>query len=277
MITLSNINFGYHKREPLFKGLNLQLEGGHIYGLLGKNGAGKTTLLKIVAGLRFASSGTATILRESAALRKQEILEQISFLPEEMFIPHLKISRFIDVYAPFYPNFNKDQFYEYLSEFEIKDRNASIQKLSYGQKKKVLIAFALAQNTKILIMDEPTNGLDIPSKNIFRKLMAQIADDERIILVSTHQVRDLHSLIDAIVILDNGEIVLHKSNDEIIQKLLFTIEKESNEQTIYAEDTLRGRFAVKENLTKEESLMDIELFFNAVIMNKERIKQIFNH
>ncbi|MDR1113347.1 MAG: ABC transporter ATP-binding protein [Bacteroidales bacterium] len=277
MITLSNINFGYHKRKPLFKGLNLQLEGGHIYGLLGKNGAGKTTLLKILAGLRFASSGTVTILRESAALRKQEVLEQISFLPEEMFIPHLKISCFINTYASFYPNFNKDQFYEYLSEFEIEDRNASIQKLSYGQKKKVLIAFALAQNTKILIMDEPTNGLDIPSKNIFRKLMAQIADEERIILVSTHQVRDLHSLIDAVVILDNGEIVLHKSNDEITQKLLFTIEEESNEQTIYAEDTLRGRFAVKENPSKEESLMDIELFFNAVIMNKERIKQIFNH
>lgn len=277
MITLKNINFGYDKRKPLFKELSLHLEGGHIYGLLGKNGAGKTTLLKLIAGLRFASSGNAAVLGQPAALRKQETLEQISFLPEEMFAPHLKISCFIDTYAPFYPNFSKEQFYEYLSEFEVEDRNAPIHKLSHGQKKKVLIAFALAQNTKILIMDEPTNGLDIPSKSIFRRLMAQTATDERVILISTHQVRDLHSLIDAVVIVDNGEIVLHKSNYEITQKLLFSIEDEEDKLTIYAEDTLRGRFAVKENPHQKESPMDIELFFNAVMMNKERIKQIFNN
>jgi len=276
MITLKDIKFGYHKQKPIFNELSLHLDGGHIYGLLGRNGAGKTTLLKLMTGLRFASSGMATTLGYPAALRHHEVLEQISFLPEEIFAPHVTITCFINTYAPFYPKFSKKQFYEYLLEFEIDNCNIPIHQLSYGQKKKVFIAFTLAQNTKILIMDEPTNGLDIPSKSIFRKLMVQEATDERLILISTHQVRDLHSLIDTVVIVDNGEVVLHQSNDDITQKLLFSVGDEPDEHTVYIEDTLHGRFAVKENVHHEESQIDIELLFNAVMMNKERIKQIFN-
>jgi len=277
MIRLENIQFGYVKSKPLFKDLSLTMEPGHIYGLLGKNGAGKTTLLKIMSGLRFPDSGTATILGEDATLRKAEVLHDIYFLQEEMFVPHLKIEQFEAAYAPFYPNFNHDQFEEYLRELELDKETGYMDKLSHGQKKKVLIAFALATNTKILFMDEPTNGLDIPSKSTFRKLMASAADDSRLVLISTHQVRDLHSLIDMVAVLDNGHMLLNASTYEITQKLLFDVDdaKSTEGKVFYTEETPRGNYQVKENVNQIDSSLDLELLFNAAITNKNEIANLF--
>ncbi len=277
MIQLENIQFGYVKSRPLFKELSLTMEPGHIYGLLGKNGAGKTTLLKIMSGLRFPDSGTATILGENATLRKSEAMRDIYFLQEEMFVPHLKIEQFEAAYAPFYPNFNHEQFEEYLRELELDKETGYMDKLSHGQKKKVLIAFALATNTKILFMDEPTNGLDIPSKSTFRKLMASAADDSRLVLISTHQVRDLHSLIDMVAVLDNGHMLLNASTYEITQKLLFDVDdaKSTDGKVFYTEETPRGNYQVKENVNNIDSSLDLELLFNAAITNKNEIANLF--
>lgn len=277
MIQLENIQFGYVKSRPLFKDLNLTMEPGHIYGLLGKNGAGKTTLLKIMTGLRFPDSGTATMLGENATLRKAEMLRDIYFLQEEMFVPHLRIEEFEKAYAPFYPNFSHDQFVEYLRELELDKENGYMDKLSHGQKKKVLIAFALATNTKVLIMDEPTNGLDIPSKSTFRKLMASAADESRLVIISTHQVRDLHSLIDMVAILDNGHMLLNASSFEITEKLLFDVDnmKSAEGKIFYTEESPRGNYQVKENVNRIESTLDLELLFNAAISNKNEISNLF--
>ncbi|MBO7648526.1 MAG: ATP-binding cassette domain-containing protein, partial [Bacteroidales bacterium] len=147
MIHLENIQFGYSKSRRLFDDVTLTMEPGHIYGLLGKNGAGKTTLLKIMTGLLFPNAGKATILSENASLRKAEALQNLYFLQEEMYVPHLKIAQFEAAYAPFYPNFSHEQFEYYLTEFEIAGSPNYLDKLSHGQKKKVLIAFALATNT----------------------------------------------------------------------------------------------------------------------------------
>ena len=277
MIQLENIQFGYVKSKPLFKELSLTMEPGHIYGLLGKNGAGKTTLLKIMSGLRFPDSGTATLLGENAMLRKADALHDIYFLQEEMFVPHLKIEQFEAAYAPFYPNFNHDQFVDFLRELELDKETGYMDKLSHGQKKKVLIAFALATNTKVLFMDEPTNGLDIPSKSTFRKLMASAADDSRLVLISTHQVRDLHSLIDMVAILDNGHMLLNASTYEITQKLLFDVDdaKSTEGKVFYTEESPRGNYQVKENVNQLDSSLDLELLFNAAISNKNEISNLF--
>ncbi len=277
MIQLENIQFGYVKSRPLFKELSLTMEPGHIYGLLGKNGAGKTTLLKIMTGLRFPDSGSATMLGENATLRKAEMLRDIYFLQEEMFVPHLRIEEFEKAYAPFYPNFSHDQFVEYLRELELDKENGYMDKLSHGQKKKVLIAFALATNTKVLIMDEPTNGLDIPSKSTFRKLMASAADESRLVIISTHQVRDLHSLIDMVAILDNGHMLLNASSFEITEKLLFDVDnmKSAEGKIFYTEESPRGNYQVKENVNHIESTLDLELLFNAAISNKNEISNLF--
>lgn len=278
MIQLQNINFSYSKDRMLFNNLNLSLEGGHVYGLFGKNGAGKTTLLKIMSGLRFIQSGNVTTLGENAALRKAKMMKDIYFLQEEVFVPALSIRNFVKCYAPFYENFDKEQFEEYLHLFEIESQEDKLTALSHGQRKKVIISFALATNTKILLMDEPTNGLDIPSKAAFRKIMSMAANNERLILISTHQVRDLHSLIDAVVILDNGHILLNAMAEEITDKLCFKIldENGTDEPILYREDNIRGDIVVTENIHHIETNLDIELLFNAVMMNKNRINELFN-
>ena len=253
------------------------MEPGHIYGLLGKNGAGKTTLLKIMSGLRFPTQGEVTILGKNASLREAEVLQDLYFLQEEMYVPHLTIENFEKAFAPFYPHFNHEQFIEYLHEFEMDGLNQYMDKFSHGQKKKALIAFALATNTKILIMDEPTNGLDIPSKSTFRKLMAAAADETRLVIISTHQVRDLHSLIDMVSILDRGRMVLNASTDEITEKLLFDVDdmKSAGGQVFYTEETPRGNYQVKENVNHVDSNLDLELLFNAAMANQQAIINLF--
>lgn len=277
MIQLQNIQFGYTKNRNIFDDVSLTMEAGHIYGLLGKNGAGKTTLLKIMSGLRFPTSGTSTILNQNAVLRKAEILQDIYFLQEEMYVPHMKIESFVKAYSPFYPRFNHEQFNEYLREFELDKEFGYLDKLSHGQKKKTLIAFALATNTQILIMDEPTNGLDIPSKSTFRKLMASAADETRLVIISTHQVRDLHSLIDMVAILDNGRMVLNASTYEITEKLLFDVDntKTTEGAVLYTEESPRGAYQVKENVNHIDSNLDLELLFNAAMNNKNAIINLF--
>lgn len=278
MIQLKNVTFHYPRRKPVFADLSLELEGNHIYGLLGKNGEGKTTLMKLMSGLLFAQEGSIETLGEKAYLRKPKMLEEIYFLPEEMYVPSITIEKFETVYAPFYPRFSAEQFHKYMEMFEIVDFQQNMKKMSHGQKKKVLISFALATNCGIIFMDEPSNGLDIPSKSIFRKVMTSAADEHRQIIISTHQVRDLHSLIDTILILDQGEILLNASVDQITEKLRFGVveTEEEAQDALYKEDTLRGIYTVSENTAHEESKMDIELLFNAALGNRTKIKEIFS-
>lgn len=286
MIQLENIGFEYNKKKMknpsnqrfgLFNDLSLTVEPGHIYGLLGKNGAGKTTLLKIMTGLLFPHAGKATILSENASLRKAEALQNLYFLQEEMYVPHLKIAQFEAAYAPFYPRFNHEQFEYFLNEFEMAGMPNYMDKLSHGQKKKALIAFALATDTQILIMDEPTNGLDIPSKSVFRRLMASSIDEHRLVIISTHQVRDLHSLIDVVTILDAGHILLNASTFDITQKLLFDVDdtRTAEGTVFYTEETPRGNYQVKENVNGLDSNLDLELLFNAAMMKKNEIANLF--
>lgn len=277
MIQLNNVKFGYVKTHPLFNGVTLHLEPGHLYGLLGRNGAGKTTLLKIMTGLLFPQSGEALLDGQPSCKRTAKQLQNVYFLQEEIYVPHLKISQFEKAFAPFYPNFSHEQFAKYLREFEMDNMLGFIDKFSHGQKKKVMIAFAMATNVPLLIMDEPTNGLDIPSKSIFRKIMASYADEQKTVLISTHQVRDLHSLIDAVSILDNGRMILNASTYVITDKLLFDVNDEKSEdaKVFYTEETPRGIYQVKENPNHVESSIDLELLFNAAVQNKKEFTEMF--
>ena len=277
MIQLDNVQFGYAKNQLLFNGVTWHFEQGHFYGLLGRNGAGKTTLLKIMTGLLFPQNGEAKLEGMPSYKRTTKQLQNVYFLQEEIYVPHLKIKEFEDAYAPFYPNFSHEQFTEYLREFEMDNMFGFIDKFSHGQKKKVMIAFALATNVPLLIMDEPTNGLDIPSKSIFRKIMAAYADEQKTVLISTHQVRDLHSLIDAVSILDNGRMILNAPSDVITDKLLFDVDnkKAQDGKVFYTEETPRGIYQVKENLNHVESDLDLEQLFNAAVLNKKEFTEMF--
>ena len=279
MITIKNLTFGYSKQKLLFKDLDLSLQEGHIYGLLGKNGTGKTTLLKIITGLCFPQGGEVSTMDYPAPLRQAGMLENLFFLTEEIFIPHLKIKDYVKAKAPFYKHFNLEQFNEYLSLFDMDNQNDYLTKMSLGQKKKVMICFALACNTPVLIMDEPTNGLDIPSKSTFRKILAMAADEGKTIVISTHQVRDLHSLIDAVIILEQGKILLNADIDTIARQLLFKVNEDNNineADILYKEESLKGDVVVAINKEHQESKVDIELLFNAVMNHPQKINEIFH-
>ncbi len=278
MIEINELAFSYKKKKPLFNHLNLQLPSGRIHGLLGKNGAGKTTLLKLISGLLFPNNGNIKTLGFDPSKRKPGMLQDIYFLFEEFTLPDFSIQKFKDVYEGFYPNFIENQFNEYLNEFEIHD-NEKLNSLSYGQKKKVLISFGLATNTKLLIMDEPTNGLDIPSKSQFRKIMAGAIDDNKCVIISTHQVRDLDNLIDSITILDQQDVILSEPIENITAKLCFKAlsHNEKEENILFSESSLKGNWIVVENFHNEESKLDIEMLFNATFANKSRIQNLFKN
>lgn len=279
MIKVKNVTFGYPKKKtPIFQDLSLELSSGHIYGLLGKNGEGKTTLMKLMSGMSFAQRGSIETMGFPAQFRNPNMLKDIYFLSEEMYVPAVSVEDYIKAFSPFYPNFSLEKMQNYLQQFEMTDMTQNMSKMSHGQKKKVLISFALATNTKLIFMDEPTNGLDIPSKSMFRKVMISAADDDRLFVISTHQVRDLYSLIDSIIILDGGEILLNSSTEEITEKLLFKVvdSVEEAQGALYSEDTLRGIYSVFENTEHLENKLDMELLFNAVLCEKQRVKEIFN-
>ncbi|MFD2595493.1 ABC transporter ATP-binding protein [Sphingobacterium griseoflavum] len=255
--------------------MDLQLGQGHIYGLLGKNGAGKSTLLKNIAGLVYPDSGSIQVLGHNPRHREPSLLSEISFIPEEFYLPQVRSDKFVRANAPFYPNFDSGYFRELLGEFEI-PLNQRVADMSYGQKKKYLISFGLATNTKLIIMDEPTNGLDIPSKVQFRKIMASAITDERCVLISTHQVRDLDNLIDAVIILDEHRVAVNASVSSITENLCFKKVKELSPEIIYAEPAIGGYNAIQHNSLGEDSKLDLELLFNAVSQKQETITNLLH-
>jgi ABC-2 type transport system ATP-binding protein len=276
MIDIQNLHFAY-RRKKIFTGLSLQLQPGHIYGLLGKNGTGKSTLLRNIAGFLYPDSGTVQVLQFNPSDRKPAFLQDIFTVPEEFYLPDVSLPQFLKYQVPFYPKFNSEQFERFITEFEI-PRDNTLQKMSYGQKKKVLISFGLASNVSVLLMDEPTNGLDIMSKSQFRKIMAGNVDETKCIVISTHQVKDLENMIDRITIIDEGNILFDQTIENITRRLSFHISFDSEEikQALYSEPTLRGSAVITANTEGEESKLDLELLYKAIILSRKNIISVFN-
>lgn len=263
MINIENLNFAYSRKEHLFHDFSLETNQGSIVGLLGKNGAGKSTLLKLFGGLLKPQSGLLEILNHKPFSRKPAYLEQIYFVPEEISVPPITIETYIKVTSPFYPSFDKQKMNTLIAEFEL-DSSKNLDKLSYGQKKKFLIAFALATNCKLLLLDEPTNGLDIPSKSLFRKVMAGALSDEQLVLISTHQVKDVENLIDHIFLVDNGKLIFNNSILSITDSISFhSVTSVDDTECLYKEAAPGGYRIIKEK-NGAETPLDIELLFNAI-------------
>ena len=274
MISIDSLHFGYKKSRPLFKNLNLDLAGGKIYGLLGKNASGKTTLLKSILGLRYPKAGSVNVMGFDPTKRALAFLQDSFLLSEEVYTPQMDIASFIKTYGLFYPKFSNQEFYQLLNEFEIPYKS-SIHKLSMGQKKKVMISFALACNTRLLVMDEPTNGLDIPSKKQFRNILSHIITKNRLFIISTHQIRDLHSLIDSVLILENGKVIFSHDIARIERSLFFYVERElpSDSNILYYERVLGGYYCIRERVNDNPGLeVDLEVLFNAIISHPKEFE-----
>jgi ABC-2 type transport system ATP-binding protein len=277
MIKIDHLDFWYKKGHPVFKDLNLELRPGHIYGLLGKNGSGKSTLLKSIAGLAFPVAGKCLVNGIPSTRRAMSLLEDLYFLAEEIYAPKLTPMQFLRNTAIFYPRFSTTDFYHHLHMLDV-DPATAMSSLSFGQQKKVMIAFGLATNTSLLIMDEPTNGLDIPSKVQFRKLIASGLNENRCVIVSTHQVRDLDSLIDTILILDARQIVVNHSVDELTERLGFGVYTDTpSGEVLYEEESVRGKHAIFRNESGRYSKLDLELFFNAATSGSQALHQLLNN
>ena len=274
MITLKELSFSYSRKKEVLDRINLEVGSGHICGLLGKNGEGKTTLLNLLSGQIFPDQGSCLVLEEIPAERNARFLQQIFLLPEEISMPEVTAIEYIKMYAAFYPTFRDDICKACVESFEI-NLSDRLSKMSQGQRKKVAITLALAAHTPLLLMDEPTNGLDIPSKATFRRLVASLIDDNQTVIISTHQVRDLESLIDTLLILDQRQILLNKTLNEIGEKLYFG-PLLPEEKALYSEPTPQGTIGVTARDGKEETAVSLELLFNAAITYPKEIQRIMN-
>ena len=262
MIQIENLKFSYSKRQILFQNLDLQCQEGSVIGLLGKNGAGKSTFLRILAGLLKPQEGIVLVSNETPFKRCPACLERFFFVPEELTIPSASVVGYAKTVGALYPKFDEDKLFGILKEFEV-DANGKFQNMSYGQKKKFMIAFALSTNCELLLLDEPTNGLDIPSKALFRKVLAGALSDDQIVLISTHQVKDVENLIDRILLIDRGQIIYNQSVLDVVDKYAFHTVSSIGENEIYYERS-PGGFRVLKEKNGVETPLDIELLFNAV-------------
>jgi ABC-2 type transport system ATP-binding protein len=278
MIRVSGLHFGYKSGKPLFSDLDLQLQGGQIYGLLGRNGAGKTTLLRLIAGLLRPRAGEVVTLGYPAFQRHAQMLADICFIPEEWAVPDMDLRDLPRIYGPFYPNFDERLFWKLVEEFEL-PAAGKLTGSSFGQKKKAIISFGLATRARLLILDEPTNGLDIPSKSKFRKIISSSLHDETCMIISTHQVRDMVNLIDPLIILDQGRIIFQQDLATVAEKLVFRVHTGLQEpsDTLYAERIPGGYLTVAENHNGEDSDVDLEVLFNTIIQHPDKIRALFNH
>lgn len=274
MIEIRNLDFSY-KKTPVFSDITLTFPEGSIYGLLGENGVGKTTLLKLICGLQRPVQGTCTLDGQTCHDRLPSMLQRIVFLPDAVNLPDISTpQRYVDELAPFYPTFSQGTFLHLMQELEV-EADRKFREMSFGQQKKSLIAASLSLGTDYILLDEPTNGLDIPSKAQFRSILSNCADEGKTIIISTHQVRDVENLIDPIVILSNNAVLLNASVQRITEKLLFEYGAEQRSDALYSEMQPGGYLNVVPNTDGAESQLNIEALFNAVLRNKNTFRELF--
>ena len=275
MIEIKDLAFSYGK-TPILKSITTTLEEGRIYGLLGENGVGKTTLLTLLCGLKKVCSGSITTDGENHFDRTPTLLQNQFYLPDEALPVAMKAECFAKERGAFWPDYDHSKFLEIMKEFE-NDPAKKMNQMSAGQLKKTYISLALACGCKYIFMDEPTNGLDIPSKTQFRSAIMKYTSDDSTIVISTHQVRDLENIIDPIIILDRQDVLLNASVEEITSKLYFDYGTQLHPESLYSEQLPGGFIQVYPNSTGEDSKINVEALFNAVHKNKELIKGMFSN
>lgn len=279
MLKVENLSFRYNRRQETgIKDLSLRLEAGNIYGLLGLNGAGKSTLLYLMSGLLRPDGGRVMVDGENVSLRRPSTLEKIFVVPEEFDLPKVTFQRYVELNAGFYPRFSIEDLKRHLSTMEL-DYDVNLGALSMGQKKKALMCFALACNTQILLMDEPTNGLDIPSKSAFRRFVVSGNSDDRVILISTHQVKDIDKLLDHVIIMDGGRIVMNRSVADITAKLDFKTSADgvTAGDALYSRRGLGGYDVICRNESGDLSELNLETMFDFAVNYREALAEVFGN
>lgn len=272
MLRFSSLTFGYGTR-PLFEGLDMELEPGAVYGLLGLNGAGKTSLMKLAAGALLPRGGRVELFGREPSRRSAEHLADLVYVPEDAYAPPLLPAEWLRRYAVFRPAFDRALFAKLSEEFAL-EPDKKLSRYSYGQRKKFALAAALASGARALFLDEPTNGLDIPSKAQLRRTLAEAATPERIIVISTHQARDLESLMDPVLVLDKGRLAFRLGTQSWNEVLGATrLSSLEGEEVVHAERDSLGWTALVARRGREElAAAELELVFSAAVASPARLK-----
>lgn len=208
--------------------ISFSVKEGSITGFLGVNGAGKTTTINSILGRIIPNHGTISILgREVNEKNETDVKNDIGIVYDNStFYGHLTLKQMTKIVAPAYKQWDKDVYRNTLSAFDL-DEKKKINDLSKGMKMKYSIALALSHHAKLLIMDEPTGGLDPQVRQDFSKLLAKLSKDNISIFYSTHITSDLEDIADHIIILNRGRIIV---NDKVSQLKKAAMNEESIEQ-----------------------------------------------
>lgn len=251
-----DLDAGYVRRHPVLRGVAGSLLSGNIYGLFGANGSGKTTLLKTLAGGLFPLRGSVDVAGHVPSQRSRDFLSAVVYMPDDVIFPAMSLRGFELTYSRFRTGFSHDDFGEYLRMLGFNE-DARLDRLSTGSRKKVFIAYAMAGNPSLLLMDEPTNGLDIEAKRAFRRLLAQFGTEDRTVVVSTHQAADFENVLSAAVMLRDGEVVLNARFDDIAACFAFG---RAGGDCLYTD----GLRALRRNVSGEYTDVDAELLYHAI-------------
>lgn len=230
-----------------------------------------------MSGLLTPKSGKIMYHDTDVRCRLPITLQDMFLIPEEFELPSISLISYVESNSYFYPHFSNEDMVKYLHYFEM-EQDVNLGSLSMGQKKKVFMSFALATHVSLLIMDEPTNGLDILGKSQFRKFIASGMSDDRTIVISTHQVRDIDKILDHVVIMDDSRVLLDESSTSICNKFLF-VESDDRalaEKAIYTLPSMQGNFLMMPNVDGDESDINLELLFGAALANPEKMKEMFH-
>ena len=265
MLEIGNVSFGYEKNVPVVRNLSCRLQEGRIYGLLGMNGAGKTTLLKLLSGLLFPDSGSIILDGKDVSKRSVETLQKIFYMPSEFRFPGISLEKLIGLQSVFYPYFSLEILMDCLESSGIGSEVKDLGKLSGGQKKKVMLAFALSVRTNILLMDEPLDGMDITSRDIFRKLLVKHTDESRTVVISGHRTQDMENLLTDVLIFRKDGTVFTGCLEELSGRYSFGVDR-TGAGAVYAEPYPGGFRVIRENMPSawHDTDADLEMLFNAV-------------
>ncbi len=277
MLKIENLTYSYSsRRSPVLKDLSMEIEAGGIYGLLGLNGVGKTTLLNIISGLLTPTEGSVDLNGHSTRDRHPATLSDIFYVPEEISLPSVSIREYVDTIAQFYPRFSRRNMSDNLSAFGLSEED-KLQNLSMGQRKKAFLSLAIASNASLLLLDEPTNGLDIPGKKALRGILGSSVTDNRAVIISTHQIPDVQSVLDHVIVMREGRIMLNTPIIDIASILRFEITSSAavKDTALFHQPVFSGDIVILPNTGGEDTEVDLETFFYFCISDPDTIQTLF--
>lgn len=274
MLEIKDISYGYTRQSNVFDSFSLTFSTGGVTGLLGLNGTGKSTLLYLIMGLLRPRTGCVLMDGTDTRLREPATMADMFIVPEEYDLPSVHLRDYVAAVRPFYPRFSDTLLSECLDGFAM-PADIHLGTLSMGQKKKVYMAVALATGTRLLVMDEPTNGLDIPAKSQFRKVVARSVDEDKTVIVSTHQVRDVETLLDAVCVIGPNRVLLQAPMDAVSARLRWGESPTLPEDVIFSEPSVRGFSYLAPNTTGADSAVNLELLFNALMTVPDDVARQF--